>query len=127
MNKNNFSSQRGAAIIVALFVMALVAACAVAMMFRLNIDVHRTELILNSDKATLYAQGSVDWAIEALKFDLVNQRPNQVIDRLPITSKTDIVKGYAITSTIEDMQDKFNLNDLQDSKNQDHFNRLVHL
>jgi general secretion pathway protein K len=126
MRRLNLRSQQGAAIIVALFVMALVAACAAAMMFRLNVDVERTELILNADKATLYAQGSVDWAIEQLKADYAKQKPNQLIDRLPISisNKTD---GYTITSTLEDMQNKFNLNDLKDSNHQDFFNRLLHL
>lgn len=123
----NKKAQRGAAIIVALFVTALVAACAVAMMFRLHINIHRTELITNADKANLYAQGSVDWAIQFLQDDVANQKPDQIIDKLPVTVTSNAINGYTITSIIEDMQNKININDLQDIKTQAQFNRLVHL
>ncbi len=111
--------------IVALFVMSLVAAAAVAMIVRAHIDTRRTELLLNADQATLYAQGSVNWAIDQLNRDWEQQKPSQLIDRTPIHSKTDHFNGYQVESTIEDMQAYFNINNLQAIEYQDDFVRLL--
>ncbi len=84
--KLKLSSQRGSAIIIAIFIMALAVTAAVAMLSRMNIDVRRTQLLLNSAQADLLAQGSVAWAIDQLNNDWKNQKPNQLIDKTPITS-----------------------------------------
>lgn len=117
--------QRGAAVIVALFVMALAAAAAVAMMARLHIDIRRTELLLNSTQADLYAQGSVLWAIEKLNNNWQQKKPNQVVDKTPILSKVETQQGYTISSSIEDMQAYFNLNNLLTPEGQISFMRLL--
>jgi type II secretory pathway component PulK len=48
---NSLNSQRGTAIIIALFVMAIAAAASVAMVSRLQVDIKRTESILNATQA----------------------------------------------------------------------------
>jgi general secretion pathway protein K len=120
------SSQSGSAIIIALFVMSLAAAAAVIMISRTRIDVQRTELILNADQENLYAQGSIDWAIEQLKTNVSVQKPNQLTDKMPLQSKTDKVNGFEIASSIEDMQAFFNLNNLSEPDYQKNFLRLLH-
>jgi general secretion pathway protein K len=96
----------------ALFVMALVAAIAVAMTVRLRIDIHRTSLLLNADQAYLIAQGSIAWAEDRLSTDLKQEKANQVVDHTPIISKPDELNGFQIQSTIVDAQSFFNLNNL---------------
>lgn len=117
--------QRGTAIIVALFVVALVAAASIAMIDRLRIDTRRTELLLNDVQANLYAQGSIAWAREQLINDEKSQRPNEIVDATPITSAPTEVNGAKIISVIYDAQAKFNLNNLTDNDTQPDFTRLL--
>jgi general secretion pathway protein K len=123
--RHKLSAQCGSAIIVALFVMSLAAAAAVAMLTRSAIDMRRTQLILNSNQATLFAQGSVAWAIDQLNNDLKKQKPNQLVDRTPIQSKVDTIRGFKISSTIYDMQASLNLNNLTADGYQNLLLRLI--
>ncbi len=122
---NSLKKQRGAAIIVALFVVALVAAAAIAMIERLRTDIRRTELILNATTADFYAQGSVIWAIDQLNRDWDNAKNNAVIDFAPIKSPLDHQNGATIFSVIYDAQGFFNLNNLANSQYQGNFVRLM--
>jgi general secretion pathway protein K len=113
-NKNKqhrISSQRGTAIVAALFVVSLVAAAAIAMMARLNTDIQRTSLLLNANQAEQYAEGSVMWAIEQLTNNWQQKKPGQLIDKMPIQSKTEKIHGFEIISTITDMQGGVNINE----------------
>jgi general secretion pathway protein K len=118
-------NQKGAAIIVALFVVALVAAAATIMIERLRTDTRRTELTLNANAAYLYAQGSVAWAIDTLNNDWTHQQPNTVIDKTPITSPVDHQNEAVIQSIISDAQGYFNINNLTDPNYQINFMRLI--
>jgi general secretion pathway protein K len=124
---SRLSQQRGSAIIVALFVMALAAAAAVAMLSRTSIDIRRTELLINANQANLYAQGSIDWAIAQLTNDLKQKKPDKLVDNTPIHSPTNDVDGFKIQSTILDMQGLYNLNNLNNADSQKNFLRLIHV
>lgn len=123
----NPTHQRGTAIIVALFVTALVAAAAIAMMDHLRIDTRRTELILNNNQANLLAQGSIAWAKDQLINDLKQKQTGKVVDRTPIVSPINTVNGAKVTSTIEDAQGKLNLNNLTNAIYQPVLTRLIQL
>ena len=116
--------QQGAAIIVALFVTALVAAMAVAMMDRLRIDTRRTELLLNADQAYFDSQGSIAWAQDQLNNDWKLQSKDKVIDKTPLTLKSK-ENNAVIVSTIEDAQGYFNVNNMSDTNYQPDFIRLI--
>lgn len=119
------SYQRGAAIIVALFVTALVAVIAIAMIERFRIDVRRTELILNDTQAYLYAEGSVAWAMEQLNTNLRKKKPDNITDILPIHSAIDTVENAQVSSVIDDQENLFNINNLADLETQTGFIQLV--
>lgn len=119
------TKQRGAAIIVALFVVALVAAAATMMIERLRTDIRRTELTINANTAYLYAQGSVAWAIDQLNNDVKFQKQNSPVDRTPIKASPDKHNGITITSEIDDAQSFFNINNLSDAQYQANFVRLI--
>ncbi len=121
------ASQRGTAIIVAIFVTALVAAAAIAMIDRLRTDTHRTELLLNNIQLNQYAEGSIYWAIDQLINDLKQQQPNKIVDRTPIRSPVNEVNGAKVVSIIFDGQGKLNLNNLTDPQFQTVFIRLLRL
>jgi len=117
--------EQGTAIIVALFLVAVVAAIAINMMARLNRDIQRTELLMNSTQANLYAQGSVAWAMDTLINNWLNQKKNMVIDRLPLSSPPNTVNHFQISSTIYDAQAALNLNNLSAEPWTSNFQRLL--
>ncbi len=120
-----FTKERGTAIIVSLFLVALVAAIAVTMMARLNRDIRRTQLLLQSTQATLYAEASVEWAVDTLRYHWLNQKKNELIDVLPLSSPVDLNQNFKIYSTIEDAQGLFNLNNLTQEEWLPYFQRLL--
>lgn len=124
--QKKLSSQKGAAIIVALFVTALVAAAAVAMIERLRIDIRRSELILNDRKAHLYAQGSIAWAMEQLNANLRQKKPGKLIDILPLHSPINVIDNITVYSEITDQESLFNINNLTDPETHSGFIQLVH-
>jgi general secretion pathway protein K len=124
-NRVKLSSQRGAAIIVALFVTTLVAVAAVAMIDRLRMDLRRTELLMNDIQGNLYAQGSIDWAMEQLNNNWKQKKANQLIDLTPIQSPINEVNNAAIYSIIYDPEGLFNLNNLANIDYQDNFQKLI--
>ena len=60
------NNQRGSALISALFIMTLVAIAATAMSTRLQMDIYRTRLSVNSDKLYLASQAVTGWALAQL-------------------------------------------------------------
>lgn len=121
----NKTKQTGSAIVVALFVVALVAISATAMLTRIQQDTRRAELLLNSNKAYLYAQGSIAWAIDQLNNDYKDQQPQQVIDKTPIHSPAKTIENATVKSTIYDAQGFFNLNNLADTNYHENFSNLL--
>lgn len=118
------SKQSGAAIIVALFVTALVAIAAIAMIERLRIDLHRTKLLFNDNRANLVAEGSIAWAKEQLNKNWREKKPNSIVDLTPITSPEEKMDDAIIQGVIFDPEGLFNLNNLS---NIDHVVALASL
>jgi len=99
-------------LIVALMIVALVAAMAYMMMARLERDTRRTTLILQNTQAELYASRSVVWAIAQLHQNWEQQAPKQIVDKMPCHLPEVTENGYRIATDIEDMQGRFNINNL---------------
>lgn len=110
---------------VALFIVALVATMAYVMMARLERDTRRTGLLLHDTQASFYAQGSIAWAMDQLRNDWERQKANKLVDDIPIKSPENEFKGYKISSTIYDMQSRFNVNNLTNTESQAGFIRLL--
>ncbi len=119
------TKQQGAAIIVALFVVALVATASIAILTRLQQDTRRAELFLNSNQAYLYAQGSILWAADQLLNNNKEQKTDHLIDKIPLRSPSKKINNAIIESTIYDAQGFFNLNNLADTNYQTSFKRLI--
>jgi len=125
-----FKKDSGAALITALFIMALVAIAAVAMSMRLEVAIRRTELSLNSNQLYLSAQGVQSWAAGVLLQDASKARPqtspqtgsqttsqDQRIDHLPQHLPLSTDQGIQVTGVLTDEQGKFNLNNLENQNN----------
>jgi len=117
--------QKGVVIVVALFIVALVATMAYVMMERLERDTRQTTLIMRNAQAEMYVQGSIAWAIDQLSNDWVRQKKDQLIDPVPIKSPVDNRQGYKIRSTIYDMQARFNVNNVSTPEGLADFQRLL--
>lgn len=112
---------------VALFFVAVIAGMSYYMLSRLERDTWRTSLLVRTAQAEFYAQGSVMWAAEQLRANLKKQKPNLVVDKMPMVSPLDDFNGYKISSKITDAQARFNLNNLSSSEAVTDFKRLMQL
>lgn len=118
---------QGAALIVALFFMSLVAMLSILMIDHLRITTHRLTLINNATRGKYMAVGATAWAIDQLNNDWKNQTKNTVIDRTPIQSPVNVVDQAKITSVIESAEGRFNVNNLISVDAQTSFTHLIQI
>ncbi len=106
------SSQRGVALITAMLVVALATTAAVAMVARQQYDIRRTGNLLQAEQAYLYVLGIDDWAAQILRRDRednsIDHRGEEWATLLPPIP----IEGGQVGGSIEDLQGRFNLNDL---------------
>lgn len=108
------SAQRGVALITAVLITAVIAVAAVAMAAQQKLDVRRTANLIDGERAYTFALGVESWVQQVL----VRDRRNNQIDhlgedwaqRLPAIT----VEGAVIGGRLEDLQGRFNLNNLVD-------------
>ena len=111
--------QTGVALITALLIVAFAASISFALLERQQLDIHRTANILTTERGHLYALGGEEWARGMLLRNYDNDKKSNVTydgldeewaKELPPTTTEE---GGEIASSIEDMQSRFNLNNLQ--------------
>ncbi len=110
--------QRGVALITALLIVAFTASISFALLERQLLDIHRSENILTAGRGELYALGGEEWARGMLlRNQEEDKKEGNTYDGLqeawaqPLPP-TVIETGGEITTSIEDMQARFNLNNL---------------
>ncbi|HEC85905.1 MAG TPA: general secretion pathway protein GspK [Thioploca sp.] len=105
-------TQQGVALITALLVVALATIAAVAMTARQQLDIRRTANVINGEQAYMYALGVESWA----KRILLRDGKNNQIDSLNDIWATQLpplpIPGGTIQAQLEDLQGRFNLNNL---------------
>jgi len=110
---------RGAALITAVLVTALVTIAAAAMATRQQLDIRRSGNLINSDQAWLYSLGMEAWATQILARD----RQDNAVDHLGEDWARVIapieIEGGALSGRITDLQGRFNLNALVRNKQVD--------
>jgi general secretion pathway protein K len=113
----NTRTQTGVALITALLVVALATVTAVAMSSRLQLELRRVSNMLQYDQGYVYTLALQDWGKSILKRDLLeDKKRNRTVDsldeswtqHLPAT----IVEGGQVAGYMEDLQARFNLNNL---------------
>jgi general secretion pathway protein K len=105
-------THRGAALITAMLVVTIVTMLVSSMLWDTNLTIRRAENILFSEQALQYALGAESWAMDILATDL---RDTQVDHRNEVwaTALPPLpIEGGAIEGVLEDMQGRFNLNNL---------------
>ena len=113
------SKRRGVALITAMLITALAGTVAASLSWDNALDVRRTMVMLYRDQAIQVAVGSEGWVRSILRDDLVNSTSDHLdeiwateIPALPIDAQA--VQGE-IYGQIEDLQGRFNLNNLLDA------------
>ena len=107
------SSQRGVALVMAIIVVAIGTMIAVNLIWRGTLDLRRTESALAADQGLMYVQGAEAWAADILRQDLVDSPESDHLGELWATELPPLpVDGGSITGRLEDLQGRFNLNNL---------------
>ena len=111
--------QRGVALITALVVVAIAAGLAVAIAWQTTLDTRRTANLVQGDQAMEYALGAEAWAEQILAR---SGRQNQGATALSQDWAQELpplpVEGGQIQGKIEDLQGRFNLNNLVNAAGQ---------
>lgn len=104
--------QRGVALITAMLVVALATTAAVAMVSRQQYDIRRTGNLLQAEQAYLYVQGVDDWAAQILRRDREENAVDHAGEEWASLLPPIPIDGGQVGGNIEDLQGRFNLNDL---------------
>jgi general secretion pathway protein K len=104
--------QRGVALIMAMLVVALATTAATALISREAMDVERTANLLESDQAWAYVEGGEAWARMILARDLKDNKTDSAKDEWAQLPPPIQVPGGYLAGNIEDLQGRFNLNNV---------------
>jgi len=109
---NRKNRQQGVALITALLIAALVTVAAVAMASRQQLDIRRTGNMLEADQAYMYALAAETWVSQILNTDKKKTKIDTLTESWAMKLPPIPVEGGDITGSVEDMQGRFNLNNL---------------
>ena len=104
--------QRGVALVTALLVVSLATIAAVAMATRLQVDVRRTGNLLHGEQAYAYALAAESWAEVILQRDADDSKIDTLGEDWATALPPIAVEGGFVSGRIEDLQGRFNLNNL---------------
>jgi general secretion pathway protein K len=106
--------QRGVALITALLVVSLATVVAVAMATRLQVDVRRTGNLLHGEQAYAYALAAESWAEVILRRDADDSDVDTLAEDWATALPPIAVEGGVVSGRIQDLQGRFNVNNLID-------------
>lgn len=104
--------QRGVALIMAIVMVAIATVLAVRIGTRASLDLRRTAGLIALDQAWHVALGAEAWAIEVLRKDREDSQTDHLGERWAQPIPPLPVDGGAVRGALEDMQGRFNLNNL---------------
>jgi general secretion pathway protein K len=106
------SKQRGAAVVVALFVLALVAIVAASSLDAFGAALDAASGRQERDQARLLARGAVDWARNVLADDKLNSTADHAGEAWAVKVPPTPVEEGEVSGEIADLSGRFNLNNL---------------
>jgi general secretion pathway protein K len=104
--------QQGVALITAVLITAAIAIAAVAMAAQQTLDTRRTANIIDGDRSYVFALGVESWAKQILLRDQRDNKTDNLHEDWALKLPPIAVEGAVVTGHIEDMQGRFNLNNL---------------
>jgi general secretion pathway protein K len=112
MNLNIKHQEKGVALIAVMLILALATILAVSMLSRQQMDIHRSANIFNFEQAYQYVLGSESWAKQILKRDRKDNETDSFNDDWATVLPTLPIEGGQMSGQIEDLQARFNINNL---------------
>jgi len=106
---------RGVALITAIVVVAIATVLAVHIGTRASLDLRRTAGLIALDQAWHVALGAEAWAAEVLREDREDSQTDHLAERWAQPLPPLPVDGGSVRGGLEDMQGRFNLNNLLDN------------
>lgn len=103
---------KGVALITALLITAIIAVVAVAMASKQKLDIRRTGNIIDGDRAYVFALGVETWVRQVLYRDIKNSDTDSLLEDWALALPAIKVEGATVEGKLEDLQGKFNLNNL---------------
>ncbi len=104
--------ETGIALITVLLIVSLAAIAATALAAVQQLAIRRSTLLLHHQQAKLYALGAEQWAAVILQRDLDNNRSDHLEEPWATTPATFPIEGGSISGSIQELQGRFNLNNL---------------
>jgi general secretion pathway protein K len=105
--------QEGVAVLTAMLVVTLGTIIAVNLMWNASLDLRRTEAALAADQGLMYLQGAEAWAGDILRQDQVESNASDHLGEQWAFELPPLpVDGGLISGRLEDLQGRFNLNNL---------------
>ena len=104
--------QQGVALVTALLVVSLATVAAVAMTARFQVDMRRTGNLLNGEQAYAYAVAAENWAYVILRRDRKETEHDSLDEDWATALPPISVEGGFVNGRVEDLQGRFNLNNL---------------
>jgi len=105
--------QRGVAVLIAMLAVTVGTIIAVNLMWQGTLDLRRAESALATDQGMLYVQGAEAWAADILRQDMVDSPQTDNLGEVWATELPPLpVDGGTIQGKLEDLQGRFNLNNL---------------
>lgn len=105
-------SEKGAALITVLLIATLAAILSVSITTHQQVDIRRTANILHADQAYVLAQGVEEWGRQLLIRDGAGGNVDSLADDWAKGLFPTEVEGGTVSGYIEDLQAKFNVNNL---------------
>jgi general secretion pathway protein K len=113
------ASQRGVALVTALLVVSVVTVVAIAMATRQHIDVRRTGNLIHGEQAYDYALAAENWARVVLRRDAEDSDYDSLAEDWATALPPIAVEGGLVDGAVEDLQGRFNLNNLANIPDQE--------
>ena len=104
--------EQGVALITVMLILALATILAVSMSSRQQLDIHRSANVFNFEQAYQYVLGAESWAKQILKQDLKDNEIDSLDDDWATVLPPLPIEGGRLSGKIEDLQARFNLNNL---------------
>lgn len=102
--------QSGVALITAVLITAIASMIAVSLIARQDLDIRRSSNVLDNDRAYVFALGAEGWVRHILDRD--DRKKDSLDEDWALTLPPIAVEGGQIAGRIEDLQARFNLNNL---------------
>ena len=107
-----YQANRGVALITALLIMALVASLTYTLKWNSSLDLRRTIVMLNRDQAVQVALGAESWMQTILRQDLEDSDTDHLGEIWASELPGLPIDGGEVFGDIEDLQGRFNVNNL---------------